>query len=184
MSLDNEIIEILSKYVSLSAQKIRQRVNKEYRHHYNVRTIQRHLKVLMEKGAVKPNPPTGIERTYSLSQKPMPMSEFFINQFWKRLDHIIELNAEDSSAAFHETRALCKTIPSLYKQLEPDIEEADKIILEWEKKHGSGPVKGGQGWITTPYEPLRGCLAVEDLVGKIAIFLHEQFERLQKSEKT
>ena len=168
-----KIVEVLTKYGSLSTAQITKVINDKYGFHYNHKTIERDIFVMQKEGIVTANPPVGREQTYSASKKPVLMSEFFINQFWKNLDSIRHLNAsEDSITAFYEIRSLIKMLPiQIYEQLEPDLEKASKWMQKWFDENK--PV------VVSP----TGLGGVEYLIRKVSAVLHGQFEKLQKEKK-
>jgi len=172
----DRILVVLRQHRALSTTQITTTYNRKYETRYNNKTIERDIRYLLGKGKVVPNPPIGREQTYSVSQEPRLVSEFFISQFWKDLNDYRNLNVTDSLGAFWNTRSLIKTYPGMYEALESDIKKTQRS-LETHKE------KEQYGYYDIGVFVLCGVPEVEDLIGKVAIFLHEQFEKLQKEKK-
>lgn len=171
----DKILDVLRRYVALSTTQITRIVNKRYAFHFNKKTIERDIADLKKEGKVVPNPPIGREQTYSISRKPRRVSEFFINEFWKDLHSIRRLNVEDSVDAFWHLRSLIKTYHEMYEELKGDVEKTQRSLKAHSEKKQQGHYYFGNFILCAVPE-------VEDLIGKTATFLHEQFEKLQSKE--
>lgn len=126
---DNMIIETLEKHMALSTEQIRKVVNREYGLHCTGKTIGRHIKKLRSEGKVVANPSVGREQTYSTSQEPSTMSEFFINQFWRDLDAIRHENLSNPLVAYLNLSSLVKMLPpALKNKLLPDFQAAEQKL--------------------------------------------------------
>jgi len=176
--LDDKITKILQTHGSLSSSLITKQINEKYKVRYNRKSIQRHLNGMITEGSVIQNPAIGREQTYSLSQKPRPLSEFYINQFWKNLDIIRRINVENSFKAFRELRSLCKTWTLLYKELKPKFRKVESVLVKYLKRGYDENMPSTEGYCSIPQKQLKGLPEIEDLIGKVAEFLHDQFEKL------
>ena len=187
-SLDEIIIDILIKHRALSVAGAHGIINKEHGFHYNRKTIERHIKDLRLKGKVVANPSMGREQTYSVDQKPLPMSEFFINQFWKNLDDVRRENISNPILAYVNLHSLLKMLPpALNEKLKPDVQAAEQETEKFFVDLASllnvlGVIPGyvqNPGVKSGVQQKVRAAIfdLVETLIAKVSALLHEEFER-------
>jgi hypothetical protein len=184
-SVEDKIAEILKTHGSLSSSLITRQINEVYRDHFNRKTTQRHLKEMMKQGCVIQNPAVGREQTYSYIGATRHVSEFYINMFWKNLDEIRKINASDSSfRAFRELRSLCKTWDLLYSSFESRFGEVERVLTERKRMGYDEREAPVEGYVSFPTKELKGLSEIEDLIGEVAEFLHEQFMALSHEGKS
>jgi hypothetical protein len=190
-SLDDTIIDILKKHGALSINHTTNIINRERSLPRNRKTIERHIRDLRSQGKVVANPPVGREQTYSVIQKPLPMSEFFINQFWKNLDDVRRENISNSVMAYVNLHSLFKMLPpALNEKLKPDIQaaeqETEKVFVDLASLLNvlgivsPGYVQGNPDVKRGVQVKVRAALfdLVENLIARVSALLHEEFERL------
>jgi hypothetical protein len=190
-SLDHIIIDTLKKYRALSTEQTTNSINKNHGLHCTCKTIERHIKVLRLEGKVVANPSVGREQTYSVDQKPLHMSEFFINQFWKNLDDIRRENISNPIMAYVNLHSLLKMLPPiLNEKLKPDIQaaeqEAEKVFVDLTSLLNvlgivsPGYVQGDPHLKRGIQGKVRAIIfdLVQNLIAKVSALLHEEFERL------
>ena len=181
----DKITDILLEYGALFSAQITRVFNKKYATRYNKKTIERDIVELRKDGKVVSNPTVGREQTYSASRKPPPMSQFFINQFWKELDTIRHENVGDSLIAFIELRSLIKTLPPTQKdKLIPNVQKVDQQIRET-KVNPTLPTSYHNLLAQQQTREKRKQVAfglVEALIEEVSTVLHEEFGRMQKEK--
>jgi len=190
-SLNDTIIDILRKHRALSIAGATGIINKEHSLPCNRKTIERHIKNLRLEGKVIANPPVGREQTYSVDQKPLHMSEFFINQLWKNLDDVRRENISNPILAYVNLHSLLKMLPpALNEKLKPDIQaveqEAEKVFVDLTSLLNvlgvisPGYVQGDPNLKRGVQEKVRAAVfdLVENLIAKVSALLHGEFERL------
>jgi len=190
-SLDDTIIDILKKHRALSIAQTTSIINEKYSFPYNRKTIERHIKDLRLQGKVVANPPVGREQTYSVNQKPLPISEFFINQFWKNLDDVRRENISNPILAYVNLHSVLKMLPpALNEKLKPDIQaaeqETEKVFVDLASLLNvlgvisPGYVQGNPDVKRGVQVKVRAAVSdlVENLIARVSALLHEEFERL------
>jgi len=138
---------------------------------------------MIREGKVIANPSIGREQTYSMGQEARPVSEFFINQFWKNSDSLCQLCASRELArTFYEFCSLARTWPEMYEKLKKDFDKVEFHLNLVPYFRSSSIIQNSSlrsAWLEDSV--IRD--SIENLTAKVSMFLHEQFEKVKKQKK-
>jgi hypothetical protein len=140
-------------------------------------TLYGHLNIL--EGQKKLFYQRGIAYPYLKSQDDTAVSPEWVRLMWQDLDEIRKINASDNSfRAFRELRSLCKTWKPLYEKMKFSLTKTEKLLAELQKKGFDEPEPPQEGYVSFPCDTLKGLVVIENLIGEVSDFLHQQFARL------
>jgi hypothetical protein len=200
MSLSDKILILLEKYGALSSERVTFLLDKEYKQKRDIRTVQRHISILVREGKICPTNSTGRQQIYSLLKlEPLTIAVSFISRVWDELFelrnklHYPENQRARNLDVLYELRSLVQMFPHDMKdRIMPLIEnfpvfgeeEKKKIIQEVQRNVGTAEILTVNGVPFGEEEIQRKAIAqeiigqahekkLEEIIGAVSSMLHE-----------